>query len=813
MALLFSTSRLATAAMLAGALALAGCDSVEDRIAEHLSRAQELRLDGESEKAIIEFRNVLKLKGDHVEARLGIAQLLEDKGNFQAAVGHYLVAVDNDVTNVDARVRLAQYMLVTNQLDRALELSEQAYEIDPRRPDVLAVRASTAFQLDNKEYAVELASKAVELEPTHAAANVVLITHRVEQGDLESAIATTESVLEAHPNDLSLQLLKLRLLELAERGDAALEQLEKIVEMFPDIPTARRALATQYYRRGNIEASEEQYRAVAELRGMGDVEAQLDVVRFQLAVRGEAAATEELVGLVERADNKWAYQRALAALYRQTDRPDEAEAMLQAIVDSGSGNVTQAKVLLAQYALGADDRVRGEALVDSVLEQDAGNVDAISMRGALQIERQEYEAAIETLRVGLANAPDDVRLLLLSGRAHLLNGNDALGSDQLATATRASDYRPEVTQEYVRYLLQRGRLDAAEAVLAESARRSPDNQVLLSALAELRLRQEDWSGAEAVAQQLRELEGGGDVAEQVLAASLTGQERFEESAEILKGLANTDENVSSTLPTLVRNLVQAERPDEARTAVDRVLQDDPNNFEARMLEASLAQNEQGTEASIALFEQILADFPDRPEIYFIMYRIRGAQGRLDEAIGLVETGIESTGGNSRLRMLRAGIAERQGDFDTAIDQYQAVFDAEPDSMIAANNLASTLAEHRADSPEEVERAARIALRLRGTQVPEMKDTLGWTLYLSGSHREARDVLEEAAAALPDNPYVQYHLGMTYAALDMGAEARAALELARDRAAGTAFPHLETVDATLASLPAEAPEGESGTSGQ
>ncbi|MEM6423468.1 MAG: tetratricopeptide repeat protein, partial [Pseudomonadota bacterium] len=215
-----------------------------------------------------------------------------------------------------------------------------------------------------------------------------------------------------------------------------------------------------------------------------------------------------------------------------------------------------------------------------------------------------------------------------------------------------------------------------------------------------------------------------------------------------------------------------------------------------------AESRGDTKQAIMLFEQILQDFPRNAEIYFIMYRIRMEQGRQDDADALIDAGIELTGGDVRLRMQRAAIAEREGDFDAAIEQYEAVFAAEPDSMIAANNLASTLSEHRADDPEQLARAKKIALRLKGTDVPQMKDTVGWTLYLAGDYNEALIYLLDAVKVLPNSALVNYHTGMTFVALGDMVQGRTYLERALELAEGTAFPHFDTAQATLADLPAE-----------
>jgi tetratricopeptide (TPR) repeat protein len=49
-------------------------------------------------------------------------------------------------------------------------------------------------------------------------------------------------------------------------------------------------------------------------------------------------------------------------------------------------------------------------------------------------------------------------------------------------------------------------------------------------------------------------------------------------------------------------------------------------------------------------------------------------------------------------------------------------------------------------------------------VPPFQDTYGWIAYRQGEYQEALEHLEPAAEGLPDDPLVQYHLGMTYRAL-------------------------------------------------
>ncbi|MEO0426733.1 MAG: tetratricopeptide repeat protein [Pseudomonadota bacterium] len=784
-------------ALAIAATVLAACDSVEERVATHFERAQELAEAGETAKAIVEYRNAISLKADHVPSRLAIAELLEEDGKLAEAVRHYQIAAENDVKNIRSRVRLSQYMLVTRNIDRALEFSEQAYELAPEDPDVLAVRSATAYQLNEKDFALELARKAIASEPDHAAANVVLITERVESGELSEALSMTDSVIAVHDEDLSLHLLRLRLLELTGQQELALEQLITLTTKFPDLGSAKQALARRYTQLGDLEKAEEQLRAYAGIAA-DRTEANLAIAQFLMRTQGVDAGVAELRRLAEEEENGWPYTRALASLFYARDRAEDARSMLNEVAVGDSAIANEARVMLARFALQEDDKERARSLIEEVLATDSANADALTMRGALELDADEYGKAIETLRNALAQNATDSRTQRLLGRAYLLNGNDALAADQFANATRNSDYAPDVAQEYVQFLLRRGRIDGAEAVLSEAVRRSPTNRTLLTALAQLRLRQQDWVGAETVANQLRELEGGGTVAEQVLAASLSGQEKYEESGDILRSLVTDSETRDQAMAGLVNTLIADGKAEEARTFLNDVLVENPGNVQARLLQASVELREGNGDLAKEMVERVNADFPNQPAPYLFLAQSELRDGNLDRAYEIASAGVDETGALN-LRLIIAGIDEKRGNVDGAIAQYDAIFTARPDSMVAANNLASMLSMHKADDPEAVQRAQTIALRLRSSDVPEMQDTFGWTLYLNGDYRGALQALKPAAEKLPENPIVLYHYGMTLKALERNEEARSVL----DRAAALAddkFPYPDGLEQALADLP-------------
>ena len=99
----------------------------------------------------------------------------------------------------------------------------------------------------------------------------------------------------------------------------------------------------------------------------------------------------------------------------------------------------------------------------------------------------------------------------------------------------------------------------------------------------------------------------------------------------------------------------------------------------------------------------------------------------------------------------------------------------------------------------IARAATIAKRLRELDVPPFQDTYGWIAFRQNKFEEARTYLEPAAAGLPDDPLVQYHLGMTYAALGETDKAVTQLNRALALAGDSALPQFDVARSMLLEL--------------
>jgi tetratricopeptide (TPR) repeat protein len=286
-------------------------------------------------------------------------------------------------------------------------------------------------------------------------------------------------------------------------------------------------------------------------------------------------------------------------------------------------------------------------------------------------------------------------------------------------------------------------------------------------------------------------------ADRLEAAILTGQGRTDEAVALLERMgATAPGGAGSMASTIVQVYTQTGQRAAAHAFLDDILARDPQNAEALRLRGALLQLDgEDEEAARALRAAIAAD-PADPAAYLALAALHQAAGRADEAAAATAEGLAAAPDDPLLLLSHADQLNRHGDHAGALAAYEKLYELRPDSVVAANNLASVLSEHWARDPERLARAAEVARRLAGVQNPQIQDTYGWIQFLQGKPDEALRSLIPAAEGLPENPWVRYHIGMAYAALGEAEEAKGHLEAALELARGQAFPPADEVRAEI-----------------
>ena len=757
----FSCVNIRRAVLLLAVLLVAGCGSPEQRAQNYYERGKQLLAQQDYVKAGIEFKNALQLKKDLVAAWRGLSEVELHNKNFQAVVPILRTVVELDPKDVDSRLKLGHFLLVGNALDQALDLANAAIALDGRNPNAFALRAAVLLKLKDSIGSKRDAQAALDIDPKNVEALIVLAAERMGRGDTEGALLILDRPGLGHENDLAVQLFKLHLFEQSKDLKQSEALLRKLVELYPQEPAFRRSLIKLFADQKRFDDAEKELRALS-AANPADIAAGLDVVRFLQQVKDPAAARSELMARIKAGGQVFQYQIALAEFDFAQGNVTDSIHLLESLASNAhsSEDALAAQIKLAQIQFSQKKFDAAEELDSAILRKDSRNIDGLKLRALIRMERGQLDGAIADLRQALSDQPRSSELMVLLASAYERQGSIELADKQYADATKVSGLDAAVGLNYVAFLRRRGSLDRAEDVLTELIRRSPNNVAVLSTLADIRLARQNWIGAQEIADTLRRLGDTRGIPDQILAAALSGQGKYDDSIKILEGVQAAAPTATQPMAVLVNTLVRAQKLDQAVSLLQTALKANPANAAAHVLLGSVQLLKNAPDQAVQSFKTAIERQPKDMVGYQALAGFYLRSKNLDEAEKVIRAGLQQQPDSPAVHLALAGILEQKGDYEAAIAEYEYLFKQDPGSMIVANNLASMLSEHHADMAS-LERAASLAAMLRKSQIPSFKDTLGWIDYLRGDYKSATALLEEAAGAMPNRALVQYHLGMSY----------------------------------------------------
>ena len=789
-------------------LALVACDTAEERAEAHYQNALALLDDGDAARAKVELRSVFQLDPKHRDARAALAQLLLQEGDAEGAARQYLRLVEQHPNDVEARLILSELALLANDFEGARQHGETVLELAPESARARVIGAALDYQdavrRDDAPERREAARRAEALRdeiPDSVINRSVIIDNLMLEGELSAALAELDAVQRIAPDERRFWQMRLAV-QGRLQDDAGVETtLKEMIRTFPEDRSLPRTLMEFYASRGNLDGAESFLRDRI-VPGERNDAARVSLVQFLTQARGAEAAAAEAEAMIREGTNDDLFRSLRASLLYDQGRRDEALREFEDIVANAEpGQQTDdIKDSYARILVREGDDVAARALVEEILESDPSHVAALILRAEWMIDADLVDEAIAALRKAQDQDPNNPEIFSRLAGAHLRNGDRDLAGEMLSLAAEASNRAPVESLAYARFLIAEDRYGAAETVLIDALRMSPRDPDLLARLGEVYAALRDWDRAERVEQTLRGLPGEAPrlIADQLRVTILRAQRRDEEAIAFLRELADQQEGYRAAEIAIVTTQLQRGNIDDARAYLERLLETDPDDPGLRFLLATVESAEGDHAAAERGFRALIDDGAGGERVWLELIRTLNEAGKPEEAQRALRAGLGAIPEAPDLLWMRATFLERQHDYEGAIEIYEDLYARNTATSVIANNLASLLSTYRQDE-ESLERAARIARRLKGTEFPPYQDTYGWIRFRLGDYDTALDYLRSAARALPDDPLVQYHLGRTYAALDRSEDAIRHLRRALDLAGGNPHPAFETARAVLQEL--------------
>ncbi len=770
----FSIGKRLAVAFFAVTLLLSACDSAEERAEAHFQAGMAHLEKGDVERALIEFRNVFKLNGQHKEARLTFARLERERGNIPVAYGQYLRLVEQYPDNLEGQRSIAELALEMGNWEDVRRHGAAAAALAPDDIGIKSINNTLAYtdavrtgDAANVDSTVQAARQIIETNPELMTARQVVIDHLVRDQDWANVLDETAMALAIAPEQENLYGIRLRALQELDEPDEIEKLLKQMAQVFPDDEGAEQLLVQHYINRGNLDAAEQMLRAEVDPQAK-DYQPTQRLIAFLGEYRGTAAAIAELDMIVAaNGANTPRYKAIRATLKFRSGDEQTAITEMQDLLENLERTVQtrEIEVELARMLLQDSKPEEARSLIEKVLAEDATQVDALKLKASWLIDEDKTGDAIVLLRAALGQAPRDPQLMTLMAQAHERNGDRELVGEMLALATEVSRNAPEETLRYARFLIAEDDTAIAERVLIDSLRRNPEQSEILFLLGEIYLSMQDWDRVETVQRSMSDLDSpeARRLANELKAQMLAAQERNGDLTAFLNELANDPEFGLSADIALVRSLLARGETATAFDRLDQLLEEDPDSLPVRLIKAHALASEGQHGAAEQLYRAILEERPDTARAWLSLYALLNERNEPEQAQKILAEALTTLPENPDILLLQAADHERAGNLDQAIAVYEKLYSLSNRSLVVINNLASLLTTHRTDD-ESLQRAHDLARRLRGTRVPVFQETYGWVAYRLGNYEEAVAYLEPAARAIPDHPLVLYHLGKAYDAV-------------------------------------------------
>ncbi len=721
-----------------------GCASKEEKEAKHLERAKAYLAEERLEEAVIELKNVVQLDPNHDEAyvELGDAclKLQKPKEAYQA----FLRAVSINPDNTEAQIKLGQIFFLAKKTDEAREKVELLLSNDADNTDALNLLAGVQLQEEDVDGAIQTLEKTLRIDERNFQAHLSLARLYLMKRDLNAAERAYKEAIALEPASRVAYIELARIYSTKKEWEKA-EQLLKELIQASEAPYQELFILAQYY----------------ESREAWDQAEKTYIQAVEDAPEEDVVPMINLGGFYARQKS---YEKALETLQRAEEiKKDDLNIL---------GFIAQLHFDFEKWDTAA-------AVTDGILQKDPGHIRANVIKGRLLFQKGDFDHSLERFEYVIQKDPRNAM-------AQLYRGLSLLGKRKVDDAKQALlktlELNPAILEARIRladiYLEERDAKLAREQIDVILAT-DPENIIGLMQLGSLKRLEEDMPGAEKAFQDVLVLEPNYVPAHFQLGLVYRAAKKTDKALNALHKALDINPQYIEAVTSIAG--IHAERGDfdialELCKTQKTHVEDRPailariEYLEGQILMAKMDMTEarKHFERAIELDSNLFAAYELLAKAYY-------SDNKIDDAIVQYEMILEkdpkSLGGYVALGALH----DQKGEKGKAEQYYRQALDIKNDFGPAANNLAWNLAETGSNIDEALKYA-----HVAKENMPEnaaVMDTLGYIYYLKRSYLSAVAELSDSVSLEPDNPDMNFHLGLAYYRTDRMDAAKEHLEKA------------------------------------
>jgi putative PEP-CTERM system TPR-repeat lipoprotein len=793
------------AVVVTATLLLTGCGDIGKTADEFVQSAQEHRLDGDLNAAVIDLKSALQKNPDSAAARFMLGEIYLDVADGASAEKELMRARELGMGEGATDLPLARAWLLQGQNDRVLNDLPLPAENGPQYLTVLVLRGQALLGLGRPDVAEEVFNKALAKAPDSLEGNIGLARVAMARRDLDKAAelqAKAEKIDPAAVEGLSLKgdlaflqkdyaeaakvygaMVKRRPQNLQYRisqawaqvaggdNEDAAKSLDTILRVTPDNGQVQ-------YLRGLVHYNVKQYE---QARGLMDkVLAQKSDYAPALLVSGASSyalkqyeqARNNLTRFVSLAPKYEQGRRLLALTQMQLGQTKAAaETLKPLMVAPEQIKDEQTLRLVAVAALQSGDLKSGKNYIEQAVERAPDDARLRAQLGLTKISLGETESGLEDVQSAIGQDSSLESVQTGAFMSLLREGQYDQALDMAKKMQEAKDddaWRGYIFEGMAHDKL--GNIDLARTAFEKAYELNPASPAAANNLATLAIRAKDLDTARKIYQEFLEKNPDNAFMHFQLAKleAVRGDAKGVED-HLLKVIKLQPESPQPRA-ALGKIYLELKRPQDALSIVEEVLQDNArdSNLLSIMGQAQL-QLRRGSDAADT-FQRVTALTPTFGAYYWLAAARREA-GDIAGARTAIDQSLSLKSDNPQARLLQGQLAADGGDragLAAAVSGLKGSMDGNPlyENLVASLALMDGKVDEARATWQEV---------LAKAPASDVLVKLAMLDARTGRQADAEKQLKDWLAEHPTDQYVRLNLSSFYSGTGRYADAQEQLE--------------------------------------
>ena len=700
-----------------------------------------------------------------------------EQGKYREASIQFSNAVKVDPGFADAHLQLAETYLKLQQPDRAEQEFGEVVRLQPSDYQT-RIAMTNQFVADHKfDQANQQASLLLLQRPADPAVHSLDAALLAGEGKIPEAIAETQKTIALAPGRWEVYV-SLALLQMKNGDSAAAElSLKKVTELNPQSVDARVLLGNFYESQNRLDEAEHEFQEgmAVSAQSMGPREA---LAKLLEAEHKNGAAEQVLLEATRDLPNDPQSALDLSNFYFVTGDLNKAVAQYDALYQQHPSDL-QIKKKYIQLLIQVKSFDKAHGLDEEILRSTPNDSEALLYRSQIQISEGHAADAVQALQGVIRNAPDNSQAHYALGVAFEKQGDLQRARSEWEEALRLDPNSLDAERSIANAALEQGDMRALENAATQLIRLEPHaaEGFALRALSHINMQQfeaGEQDAREAIAVNPQDAFGYVQLGNLRLS-----QARYSEAIAAYQDALKRNSNSLDSLRGLVSAYIAGKEPDKAISAVKAQIGATPASsaFYALLGDVQFHGKKDLDAAQTALEKSTALD-PHNSAAWMELCEVLAAKGHLNQAIAANQQALAANPGRVDLFILLGNLYESNSDWGHSQQAYHGALAIHPQDPIASLGLARTMLQTSGNLDTALALVQTAREQLPGS--PAVFDTMGWVLYYRGAYPMALNSLQEALRLgeekkIPDNPDIQFHLGMVYAKLKQPALARQHLE--------------------------------------